>query len=146
MAASGASDSGSSRCSTPSRANSAWSTTGPAPRMACSPASLSACSPWPPRSGATGRSTPPTSAASSPTTTDPAQLQGIDHLVAELAPHPGWGQRGDVMLGQVIFQGRSEGELTQYPQGAGQGREGNLQGMLLELSRWRRLVGPLSPV
>src|SRR5659263_639106 len=52
------------------------------------------------------------------------------------------------MLGQVIFQGRSKGEPTQYPQGAGQerqGREGNLQGML-ELSRWRRLVGPLSPV
>src|SRR5450756_2580293 len=45
---------------------------GPAPRMACSPAPLSACSPWPPRSGATGRSTLPTSAASSPTTTDPA--------------------------------------------------------------------------
>src|SRR5450759_3886704 len=85
MAASAASDSGSSRCSTPSRANSAWSTTGPAPRMACSPASLSACSPWPPRSGATGRSTPPTSAASSPTTTDPAQLQGIDHLAGVYA-------------------------------------------------------------
>src|SRR5664280_1376466 len=64
----------------PQGPNSAWSTTGPAPRMTCSPASLSACSPWPPRSGATGRSTPPTSAASSPTTTDPDQLQGIDHL------------------------------------------------------------------
>src|SRR5664280_431019 len=49
--------------------------------MACSPASLSVCSPRPPRSGATGRSTLPTSPASSPTTTDPAQLQGIDHLV-----------------------------------------------------------------
>jgi hypothetical protein len=39
--------------------------------------SRSGCSRWPPRSGGTGRSAPPTSAPWSPTTTDPTQSEAI---------------------------------------------------------------------
>jgi hypothetical protein len=62
--------SGSRRSSGPSKTSSAWRVMARTLSRACGSGSLSGCWPWPPRSGSTGRSTPPSSARWSPTTTD----------------------------------------------------------------------------
>jgi hypothetical protein len=64
-----ASGSGSRAPSPPSKTSLGWNATAAAPWPASGSGSLSGCWPWPPRSGGTGRSAPPTSAPWSPTTT-----------------------------------------------------------------------------
>ena len=61
--------------STPSRTSSAWNATGDGPWPGWSSGSPNACSPWPRRSGGTGRPTRPTNAPWSPTTTKTPSAQ-----------------------------------------------------------------------
>ena len=81
--------SGSRAPSTPSRTSSAWNATAAAPWVEWLSESGNACSPWPRRSGGTGRSARPTSVPWSPTTTEPhPPNQKQSSSGAWLATHP----------------------------------------------------------
>ncbi len=99
------SGSGSSPSTTPSKASWAWNATADAPPTGCSPESPSDCSPWPQRSGTTGTPTLPTSAASSPTTTDPPASRNQSSKRPTPASRQGVGRFGS---------SGSDAELTAY--------------------------------